>query len=103
MGEVAIDSSTVEPLPSSETIVEIKLEQTRSDKAWSQFPLRTTERPYIVCPGTVGSQRFAERATQCDAMLRTPEGQAFLAGLASDLAAQPLEAKSKVEIVEKQV
>jgi len=101
LGKVAIDTQKVDPLPTDETIYYVTLEQTCSDQAWSQFPLRTTERNFVSCPGTIGTEAFAERVAQCKAMLDTAEGQAFLAGLASDLAAKPLEARSKVEVVEK--
>ena len=103
LGAVAIDTAKVEPLPTSETIYSITLEQTRSDHAWSQFPLRTTERSFVSCPGTIGTEAFAERVAQCKAMLDTDQGKAFLAGLAADLAGKPLEARSKVEVAEKEV
>lgn len=100
-GSVAIDVQAVKPLPTTEEIAVITLEKTKSDLKWSQFHIHTTERTFISNPGSIGVDEFNVRCAQCRAMLATDEGQAFLAGLASDLVTKPLEARSKVDVVEK--
>jgi len=99
LGAVEIDVSKVAPLPTSERIQTITIERT-GDGKWCQFPVKTSERDHTINPGLVGQVAFNAICEKCAAMIKTEEGLAFLQSIQAVVAAKPLEARSKVEIVE---
>lgn len=98
LGVVAIDTQKV-VLPTSEVLQNLTIERT-SDGKWSQFPIQTSYRSVTINPGLLGQEAFDAICEKAAAMLKTQQGVAFLQSIQAVVAAKPLEARSKVEIVE---
>ena len=95
LGVASIDASKV-TMPTEEHIVSLTIELTASDRKWSRFAIRTTQRTIQVSPGEVGEAAFR---AYCDAwakMLATPQGVAVLASARAFIAGKPLELKPAV-------
>ena len=96
---VAIDVQKV-VLPTEEYLCDISILRTTADRKWSRFEVRTTQRTLDICPGTVGTVAFDALCGACAAMFETAQGASFLSALQAVVAGKPLEARSKVEVVE---
>ena len=95
-GTIAIDAKEV-TVPTDETIHAFKVELTRSDLKHCQIIVDTTERTVNIAPD---SDVYEELWLAADAMLRTPEGKAFLACLKVGVEEKPLKLSLTKEIAE---